>query len=272
LAKSCWERGIAQNYLRASEFTLSKKASVPVSRQWNLEIGQRSRNVTYLSGGSKVRHLKFLALLAVLVLPAAYSQAQVAIGVQIGPSYGIYNAPPVCEYGFYPDYPYACAPYGYWGPEYFAEGIFIGVGPWDHFYYTRPTYYRSFYFNRGFGFRGGDRFRGDRDRGFRDGGGRTFRNDNGRQFRNEGGRTFRNDSGRQFRNDSGRTFRNDNGRGQGSRGGSRSGGGSNVSSGGSHGNGGRGSSNGSGSHGSGGRGSNSGRGSHDGGGDHGGHR
>jgi hypothetical protein len=129
----------------------------------------------------RVRYLKYFVLLAaILALPTLHSQAQVSIGVQIGPTYGIYNAPPVCEYGFYPDYPFACAPYGYWGPNYFVNGVFIGVGPWNNFYFTHPTYYRPFYFNRGF--RGGyerfgrvehfsspvERFHGERiDRGFR---------------------------------------------------------------------------------------------------------
>jgi hypothetical protein len=90
-------------------------------------------------------YLKYLVLLALLLVPVAYSQAQVSIGVQIGPSYGIYNAPPVCPYGFYPDYPFGCAPYGYYGPEWFVDGVFIGAGPWYNFYYTRPVYYRPFY-------------------------------------------------------------------------------------------------------------------------------
>jgi hypothetical protein len=97
-----------------------------------------------------MRYFKYLALLAVLALPTVYSQAQVAIGVQIGPNYGLYNPPPVCEYGYYPSYPYECAPYGYWGPEWFVDGIFIGCGPWYHFYYTHPVYYRRFYVGRGF--------------------------------------------------------------------------------------------------------------------------
>ncbi len=38
--------------------------------------------------------------------------------------------PPVCEWGYYAYYPYACAPYGYYGPGWFYGGVFIGVGPW----------------------------------------------------------------------------------------------------------------------------------------------
>ena len=152
------------------------------------------------------RHLKYIVLLAVLALPVAYAHAQVAIGVQIGPSYGLYNAPPVCAYGFYPYYPFACAPYGYWAPDYFVDGVFIGVGPWDNFYYSHPAFYRPFYFNRGFGFHDGfrafrgddgfrrfgdnDRFRGEFHGGFR--GEDRFRGDE--HFRGgEGFRSFRGD-------------------------------------------------------------------------------
>ena len=80
-----------------------------------------------------MRYLKyFVLLLAVLAVPAVHSQAQVAIGVgiHIGPDYGFYHAPPVCEWGFYPTYPFGCAPYGYYGSEWFVDGVFIGAGPW----------------------------------------------------------------------------------------------------------------------------------------------
>ncbi len=142
-----------------------------------------------------MRYVKYFALLAVLVMvPAVYSQGQVAVGVRIGPDYGLYNAPPVCEYGFYPDYPYDCAPYGYWAPDYFVDGVFIGVGPWYNFYHRYPTYWGGFFVggfrDRGFrrfhddGFRRFDRFEG---RGFR--GERGFRGDRG--FRDHDGRGFR---------------------------------------------------------------------------------
>ena len=90
-----------------------------------------------------MRYLRYLALLAVLALPAAYSQAQVAVGVGVGPGYG-YGAAPVCSYGYYDYYPYACAPYGYYGPEWFNGGVFIGAGRWHH----GPAFYG--HVNRGF--------------------------------------------------------------------------------------------------------------------------
>lgn len=62
------------------------------------------------------------ALLAGMALAPA-AQSQISIGINIG-------APPVCRYGFYEYPPYACAPYGFYGPGYFYNGIFLGVGPW----------------------------------------------------------------------------------------------------------------------------------------------
>lgn len=50
---------------------------------------------------------------------------QAQISVEIG-------AAPVCPYGYYDVPPYECAPYGYYGPEWFAGGVFIGAGPWFH--------------------------------------------------------------------------------------------------------------------------------------------
>jgi len=53
--------------------------------------------------------------------------------------------PPVCPYGYFDYAPYACAPYGYYGPSWFSGGVFIGAGPWYHGYYGRggrgPRYY-----------------------------------------------------------------------------------------------------------------------------------
>lgn len=121
-----------------------------------------------------MRYFKYIALLVILAIPATFAQAQVAVGVHVGPVYGAYSAPPVCEYGYYPYSPYACAPYGYWGPQWFVGGVFIGAGPWYHFYYTHPAfwhgYYGRFYGRPAFAgarsFRGGPAFRGS-DRGFR---------------------------------------------------------------------------------------------------------
>jgi hypothetical protein len=104
--------------------------------------------------------LPYVALLALLTLPLTYSQAQVRVGVGIGVGVGpgYVAGPPVCSYGYYPDAPYGCAPYGYYGPSWFANGIFIGAGPWYHGW-GHPFYGRSY--ARGFDGRfAGGRFNG----------------------------------------------------------------------------------------------------------------
>src|ERR1700683_5748636 len=73
--------------------------------------------------------LKYLALAAVagicLMVTAPNVEAQVSVGVNIGVA-------PDCPYGYYDAAPYGCAPYGYYGPEWFTGGVFIGAGPWFH--------------------------------------------------------------------------------------------------------------------------------------------
>ena len=94
-----------------------------------------------------------------LMVPLALTQpahAGIAVGIGVGPGY--VDGPPVCEYGYYPYYPYACAPYGYYGPSWFAGGIFIGAGPWYHGFgrpfYPGYGYYRGWVANRGYGYGG----------------------------------------------------------------------------------------------------------------------
>ena len=55
--------------------------------------------------------------------PAA--KPQVSIGINLGGA-------PACPYGYFDYAPYDCAPYGYYGPDWFADGLFIGAGPWFH--------------------------------------------------------------------------------------------------------------------------------------------
>jgi len=110
-----------------------------------------------------MKYLRYVALLALLTLPVAYSQAAVVVrtGFGVGIGVGGYVAgPPVCTYGYYPDYPYDCAPYGYYGPTWFANGVFIGAGPWYHGW-GHPYYGRGF--DRGYGRAYGRGFEG---RGF----------------------------------------------------------------------------------------------------------
>ena len=42
------------------------------------------------------------------------------------------GAAPDCPYGYFDYTPYNCVPDGYYGPEWFTGGAFVGVGPWFH--------------------------------------------------------------------------------------------------------------------------------------------
>src|SRR6266700_3654938 len=101
-------------------------------------------------------YLKKVALLGTLLFLFAVGSApaQVSVGVEVGSDndysdgysddysggYSDVGAEPVCPYGYYDYYPYDCVPYGYYGPSFFINGVFIGVGPWYHSYYGGGTY------------------------------------------------------------------------------------------------------------------------------------
>src|ERR1700744_2563834 len=65
-------------------------------------------------------------LLPLALVPTANAQISINIG---GP-------PPPCPYGYYEYAPYGCAPAGFYGPGYFHNGIFLGVGPWSNWGYN----------------------------------------------------------------------------------------------------------------------------------------
>ncbi|MGA2119322.1 MAG: hypothetical protein ABSH56_31810 [Bryobacteraceae bacterium] len=69
--------------------------------------------------------LVLIAAAAGICLTAAAPRAEAQVAVNIGVA-------PDCPYGYYDVAPYACAPAGYYGPEWFNDGVFIGVGPWFH--------------------------------------------------------------------------------------------------------------------------------------------
>jgi len=66
-----------------------------------------------------------LAVVAGFLFTAAPPKAQAQISVQVG-------AAPDCPYGYYDYAPYSCVPDGYYGPEWFTGGVFVGAGPWFH--------------------------------------------------------------------------------------------------------------------------------------------
>jgi len=59
---------------------------------------------------------------AVVGFTATASKAEAEVSINIG-------AEPACPYGYYDYAPYACAPSGYYGPEWFTGGVFVGAGP-----------------------------------------------------------------------------------------------------------------------------------------------
>jgi hypothetical protein len=66
-----------------------------------------------------------IATVAAIGFTTSTPTAQAQVAVEVG-------AAPECPYGYYDVAPYNCAPYGYYGPEWFSGGVFIGVGPWFH--------------------------------------------------------------------------------------------------------------------------------------------
>jgi hypothetical protein len=64
-----------------------------------------------------------IAFAALSSVKPAHSQISVGVGIGVAP---------VCPYGYFDYAPYDCAPYGYYGPDWFVGGIFLGAGPWFH--------------------------------------------------------------------------------------------------------------------------------------------
>jgi hypothetical protein len=70
-------------------------------------------------------HYAFAAAVAGVFFMTTAPKVHAQVSIDIG-------AEPSCPYGYYDFAPYSCAPYGYYGPEWFNGGIFIGAGPWFH--------------------------------------------------------------------------------------------------------------------------------------------
>jgi len=66
-----------------------------------------------------------LAAIAGICFTVTAPKVDAQVSVEIG-------AAPECPYGYYDSTPYGCAPYGYYGSEWFHGGVFIGAGPWFH--------------------------------------------------------------------------------------------------------------------------------------------
>src|ERR1700677_1659811 len=78
-----------------------------------------------------MRGLNFILCATALLVPLALAPtANAQIAIEIG------GPPPICSYGYYSYSPYACAPVGFYGPGYFYNGIFLGMGPWAGWGYS----------------------------------------------------------------------------------------------------------------------------------------
>ena len=73
--------------------------------------------------------MRYSKILALPILIAASLSVPRSTPAQVSINIG---AEPACPYGYYDSAPYNCAPYGYYGPEWFDGGMFIGTGPWFH--------------------------------------------------------------------------------------------------------------------------------------------
>src|ERR1700719_2712026 len=71
-----------------------------------------------------MRSLLLAGTTALLMLLAVVTTAKAQVVISLNP--------PTCSYGYYDYSPYGCAPMGFYGPGYFYNGIFLGVGPWSN--------------------------------------------------------------------------------------------------------------------------------------------
>jgi len=127
--------------------------------------------------GAFMRGLKTLLGSTALVVglamaPAAQAQIEINVGIQ-----------PVCSYGYYDYAPYACAPYGFYGPGYFYNGIFLGMGPWAGWGYGHGWGEHRFTEERGGSYHGGGGAMANRS-SFARGGRPAGRNYGGAQMHN----------------------------------------------------------------------------------------
>jgi hypothetical protein len=99
---------------------------------------------------------RFIAVpvLAVMCLAGANTRAAAQISINIGVA-------PVCPYGYFNYAPYQCAPFGYYGPQWFTGGVFLGAGPW----YRGPAGFHGYintYYDPHYGYHGPYPVRGER--------------------------------------------------------------------------------------------------------------
>lgn len=78
---------------------------------------------------NRFKNISVAAIAGIFMAGTLLTVGAPKVNAQVSVSIG---AAPDCPYGYYDYAPYACAPYGYYGPEWFTNGLFIGAGPWFH--------------------------------------------------------------------------------------------------------------------------------------------
>jgi hypothetical protein len=106
-----------------------------------------------------------MVALSVLCIATGARRAVAQVNISIGVGAPVAPAPvvvaPVCPYGYFNYAPYSCSPFGYYGPQWFVGGVFLGAGPWFHGPVGFIGYVNRAYDPR-FGYRGPYPHRGER--------------------------------------------------------------------------------------------------------------
>jgi hypothetical protein len=102
----------------------------------------------------KLPRFLVVPILAGICFAGSSSKAAAQVSISIGVA-------PVCPYGYFNYAPYSCAPFGYYGPQWYSGGVFIGAGPW----FRGPVGFRGYVdrsYDPRFGYRGAFPVRGER--------------------------------------------------------------------------------------------------------------
>ena len=93
------------------------------TQQYNLYFLDRIKPGRGINFMRTITSFALAAVAGIALAAAPMARAQISINIGVEPS---------CPYGYYDYAPYRCSPDGYYGPQYFNGGAFIGVGPWFH--------------------------------------------------------------------------------------------------------------------------------------------
>jgi hypothetical protein len=118
------------------------------------QTGRLTEHSPYQEELMRLSRLFVAPLIAGLCMVAASTRSEAQISISIGVA-------PVCPYGYYNYAPSSCAPFGYYGPQWFSGGVFLGAGPW----FRGPQGFHGYvntYYDPRFGYYGPFPVRGER--------------------------------------------------------------------------------------------------------------